>query len=59
MKYPIQRVMVTGGAGFIGSHTVDVLLDSGLEPIVVDNLAAYGWGAVATFRLACLIIKST
>jgi UDP-glucose 4-epimerase len=33
-----KRVLVTGGAGFIGSHIVDALLAAGHEPYVVDNL---------------------
>ena len=32
-------VLVTGGAGFIGSHTVIELLQSGYEVVVVDNLS--------------------
>ncbi|PTM56716.1 SDR family oxidoreductase [Desmospora activa] len=34
-----MKVLVTGGAGFIGSHIVDQLLETGHESIVVDNLA--------------------
>jgi len=33
------KALVTGGAGFIGSHMVDRLVDEGLEVTVLDNLA--------------------
>jgi UDP-glucose 4-epimerase len=35
-----QRVLVTGGAGFIGSHIVDAYVAAGLDVAVVDNLSA-------------------
>lgn len=34
-----MKVMVTGGAGFIGSHLVDRLIQEGHEAVVVDNLS--------------------
>jgi len=34
-----MKILVTGGAGFIGSHTVVELVAAGMEPIVIDNFA--------------------
>ena len=35
----ISRALVTGGAGFIGSHIVDELIARGIETYVIDNLS--------------------
>ncbi len=34
-----MAILVTGGAGYIGSHTCVELIQAGLEPVVVDNLS--------------------
>ena len=34
-----MKILVTGGTGFIGSHTVVELIEAGHEPIIVDNLS--------------------
>eukprot|EP01052_Picozoa_sp_SAG31_P048390 SAG31_NODE_10104_length_1182_cov_1.258541_1_plen_55_part_10 len=36
----MQKVVVTGGAGFIGSHLVDELISKGVSVIVIDNLSS-------------------
>jgi UDP-glucose 4-epimerase len=41
-----MTVLVTGGAGFIGGHTVLALLDRGEVPVVLDDLSTGRWAAV-------------
>lgn len=36
----MEKIIVTGGAGFIGSHIVDALVEGGYEVHIVDNLSA-------------------
>ena len=36
----MEKVIVTGGAGFIGSHIVDALIDAGYEVHIIDNMSA-------------------
>ncbi|MHC4267283.1 MAG: UDP-glucose 4-epimerase GalE [Planctomycetota bacterium] len=35
----MKKILVTGGLGYIGSHTVVELVNNGYEPIIVDNLS--------------------
>lgn len=39
MSKVFKRALVTGGAGFIGSHIVDRLIQEGIEPIVLDDFS--------------------
>jgi UDP-glucose 4-epimerase len=34
-----MKILVTGGFGFIGSHTVVELVNAGYEPVIVDDLS--------------------
>jgi len=51
------RILVTGGAGYIGSHTAKVLAHAGFEPVVVDDFStghsrAVKWGPMVKGTLA-------
>lgn len=43
----MQRVLLTGGAGFIGSHLADALMNAGRHVTVVDDLSTGRWSNVA------------
>ncbi len=51
-----KTILVTGGAGYIGSHTVVELLNSGYQVIVVDNY--YNSNAASLDRVATITGKS-
>src|SRR5256885_6523445 len=59
MMWPMTTVVVTGGAGFIGSHVCDRLLAEGRRVVAVDDLSAghignlteaRGYGKAFTFH---------
>lgn len=45
-----MRVLVTGGAGFIGSHLVDQYVAAGHNVSIIDNLWKYGGGKIANLN---------
>jgi UDP-arabinose 4-epimerase len=58
------KVLVTGGAGYIGSHTCKILAESGHEPFVFDNLSeghrwAVKWGPLIFGDIADRVLLAT
>ena len=46
LAYSMKKILVTGGSGYIGSHTVVELLDAGHDVVILDNLSNSGVGVV-------------
>ena len=53
-----QRVLITGGAGFIGSHLTEVLSGLGASVVVLDDLSGGNRQNVAPFRSVELVVGS-
>lgn len=49
-----MKILVTGGAGFIGSHIADALIDKGHEVVIIDNLST---GVTENINPAAKFIK--
>jgi UDP-glucose 4-epimerase len=45
-----MRVLITGGAGFIGSHLAEQLLENGEQVVVVDNLSTGSLNNIESFK---------
>ena len=57
LRGPDLRVVVTGGAGYVGSHVCKALARAGIEPVVLDNLSqgareAVRWGPLVVGDIA-------
>lgn len=52
----MKKILVTGGSGYIGSHTLIELIEVGFEPIVYDNLS--NSSPVALARVEVLVGRS-
>jgi UDP-glucose-4-epimerase GalE len=55
----MSRILVTGGAGYIGSHTVQLLVRRGFDPVVVDDLSRGYPDTVEQRRLRILNVSDT
>ena len=58
MTAPKPRTLVTGGAGFLGSHLCDRLLQEGHSVICADNLITGSLGTPSA-SCNCMVLRKT
>lgn len=59
MKLPFKKVLVTGGAGFIGSHVCEALLERGIEVVVIDDFNDFYDPAIKEGNIAAILDRIT
>ncbi|MEO7129449.1 MAG: SDR family NAD(P)-dependent oxidoreductase, partial [Rhodoferax sp.] len=47
------QILITGGAGYIGSHTAVTLMEAGHHVVIVDNLSNASVRVLARLRQLC------
>ncbi|MGE6630239.1 NAD-dependent epimerase/dehydratase family protein [Bacillus sp. NPDC077027] len=50
----MKKVLVTGGSGFIGSHTIEELIEKGYEPVVLDNFSTGSRRNISHLDVQCI-----
>ncbi len=48
-----KQILVTGGLGYIGSHTVVALVEAGYTPVIIDNLVNSNRGVLKRLESIC------
>ncbi|WP_194973167.1 UDP-glucose 4-epimerase GalE [Aquiflexum lacus] len=49
----MKKILITGGAGYIGSHTAVALVNAGYEPVIIDNFSNSEKSALAGLNKIC------
>ena len=54
----MSKILVTGGLGYIGSHTVVELVNKGYEVVIVDDLSNSSLSVLEGINKICLLYTS-
>ncbi len=49
----MKKILITGGAGYIGSHTAVALVNAGFEPVIIDNFSNSEKSALVGLNKIC------
>ena len=53
-----MKIIITGGAGFIGSHLAEFLINKGHKIVIIDNLSTGRLSNIKTFKNRVKFVKA-